>query len=478
MKKRLISVIAIVFATLFSQCENVLDLSKKVETPGEHALQEIPSGNGKITIYLNGPQKTSFNLFITLNEIEVQKDNGTKEVILTTPRVLNSLTLLESQILLGDAFLPPGKYKRIIFRFSEAKLVEKGKEISLVFPQEGFKYEFEFEIFPSSNTPIFIDWDADRAVEKDYFLRSCFFLKTKTPEPRGLLAYVTNEGSNNVSVINRENNQVISVIEVGNSPKGIVANHNGSRVYVANFKSNNISVIDTNSNRVLQNINLEFGAGPEDIAISPDGKTLFTANYLTDTVSVIDAETFQIIDSVRVGNKPVSLATDPRRNFVYVANSISNNISVIDSFSRRVINTIQVESMPVDIAVDSSGREIYVANLNSNNLSVLSADTMKVTKKNVGLSAISLAPDRFTRKIYIGKKGKNVVSLFDVDLNIELCSIPVKSSPRNMLIDHDRGKIYVVNTESNRVTVVDKFSRAVEKEIEVGNKPYGIAIIR
>jgi YVTN family beta-propeller protein len=52
-------------------------------------------------------------------------------------------------------------------------------------------------------------------------------------------AYITNQGSNNVSVIATASNTVTATIPVGHAPGGVSVTPDGSRVYVANAGSDN-----------------------------------------------------------------------------------------------------------------------------------------------------------------------------------------------------------------------------------------------
>src|SRR4051812_3798445 len=64
-------------------------------------------------------------------------------------------------------------------------------------------------------------------------------------------AYITNYGSNTVSVIDTLTNALVgSPIPVGSLPFGVAVTPDGSRVYVANFSSGTVSVIATATNAV------------------------------------------------------------------------------------------------------------------------------------------------------------------------------------------------------------------------------------
>ena len=72
-------------------------------------------------------------------------------------------------------------------------------------------------------------------------------------------AYITDAGSNTVSVIDTATNTVVSTIPVGSIPFGVGVTPDGSKVYVANQGSNTVSVIDTATNAVST---IPVGSGP------------------------------------------------------------------------------------------------------------------------------------------------------------------------------------------------------------------------
>src|SRR5271157_4475368 len=70
-------------------------------------------------------------------------------------------------------------------------------------------------------------------------------------------AYITNQGSNNVSVIDTATNNIVTSVNVGSGPGpgGVAATPDGTRVYVTHsgtyaVPGNTVSVIDTATNNV------------------------------------------------------------------------------------------------------------------------------------------------------------------------------------------------------------------------------------
>jgi YVTN family beta-propeller protein len=86
-----------------------------------------------------------------------------------------------------------------------------------------------------------------------------------TPDKK--FAYVTNQASGTVSVIDLSSQAKVTDIPVGVEPYGIALTPDAARAYVANSASNTVSVIDTASNTVVATIPVP-GVQPRGIAIT------------------------------------------------------------------------------------------------------------------------------------------------------------------------------------------------------------------
>jgi YVTN family beta-propeller protein len=138
--------------------------------------------------------------------------------------------------------------------------------------------------------------------------------------------YITNTGSNNVSVIDTMTNTVIATIPVGTFPWGVAVSPDNSKVYVSNLQSTaipgTVSVIDTATNTVTATI--PMGVYPEGMVVTPDGSRVYVSqNTRPGTVSVIDTATNTVTASIPVGSAPIGVAVTPDGSKVYVANADS-----------------------------------------------------------------------------------------------------------------------------------------------------------
>jgi YVTN family beta-propeller protein len=284
-------------------------------------------------------------------------------------------------------------------------------------------------------------------------------------------------------------------------------------------------VIDPTTQKIENEIPIRFGKQPEAIAVaslSKERELIFVTNYISNTVSVVDASTYQEREKINVGRGPIAIATDPsvenlvgtrflsfeelntlrsyRDKFlnVYVVNQNSNSVSLlrIDRETERSAEVVDLNVgwRPVALYVDYKRGKVFVANYGSDNLSVIDiVETVKgninravSTINNVGLSITGVVSDPAFDRIYLLKESPGEIRILKpytegIDslktvIPPVMGTIPVGSSPRALTFDPEGRKLYVVNSGSDTISVIDKTTRKEEQIIQVGNKPYGIAL--
>jgi YVTN family beta-propeller protein len=126
------------------------------------------------------------------------------------------------------------------------------------------------------------------------------------------LAYVANQGSGTVSVIDTAINppQVVATVPVGTNPAGVAVTPDGTHAYVTNFFSNNVSVIDSANNTVAATV--DVGDRPNQAAVTPDGKYVYVTNSNSNNVSVITTASMTAVDPpISVGVSLQGLPSPP-----------------------------------------------------------------------------------------------------------------------------------------------------------------------
>src|SRR5258708_31725639 len=98
--------------------------------------------------------------------------------------------------------------------------------------------------------------------------------------------------------------------------------------YVSNEKSNTISVIDTDKFTVVKTI--KVGQRPRGIELTKDGKFILVAVGDDDTIQVIDVRTHEIVATLPSGPDPELFTQDHSGKILYVPNENDNTVTIID----------------------------------------------------------------------------------------------------------------------------------------------------
>jgi YVTN family beta-propeller protein len=252
--------------------------------------------------------------------------------------------------------------------------------------------------------------------------------KTKT-------VYVTNKGSNSVSIIDGTTNMVKKVLPVGQEPSDIDINSNTKKLYVSNSLSNTISVIDIGKEEVEYTID-SIGKNPIKLAVDVNKDLIYVINKGSNNVSLINGTTREVIGDIKVKTNPTDIVVDSNNDLVYVTNSdnSSSSVSVINGTTREVIGHIpmnpnnikSVGDKPTDILVDSKYKLAYIFTENGK---IVKLETQKITDKN----------SQFNYNItdYVTIVADNSGKLPGLDLNSEIA------------LNSEYDEIYITSMENN-----------------------------
>jgi YVTN family beta-propeller protein len=173
--------------------------------------------------------------------------------------------------------------------------------------------------------------------------------------------FVTNSGSDNVSVLQGVSATPVGTVAVQESPHGVAYDPKNGFVYVANTGSNTVSVLNASSLQYVANVTV--GLEPLGVAIGLSG-AVFVANEGSSTVSVINGSNQQLLATIAVGDEPYGVAYDNATGDIYVSNEGSGSVSVIapppEPFVLATIPVIGSAGVLQGIGYDSGSGTIWV----------------------------------------------------------------------------------------------------------------------
>ena len=169
-------------------------------------------------------------------------------------------------------------------------------------------------------------------------------------------AYVVNNYSQSVSVLDTATNTIVASIPVGLGPVGVAVTPYGTRAYMASDTPGQVVVIDTATNTVVTIVNT---AALRSIALTPDGTRAFLGGVGTGdsaVVQLLETSTNQILGTVQLGaSVHRGIVITPTGALAYVANSRQDStldtLSVFDTSTFTLVATLQAERIPYGIAI-------------------------------------------------------------------------------------------------------------------------------
>ncbi|MFC5865585.1 YncE family protein [Acidicapsa dinghuensis] len=353
-------------------------------------------------------------------------------------------------------------------------------------------------------------------------------------------AYVTNGGSDTVSVFDVVNIRLDRQIQVGQDPTGITANPKRNEVYVVNSgngsSNGSVSVIDTEKNAVVATIPVH--RKPYFLDVSPDGHLAYVANSGSNSVSVIDLDSRREIEVVGVGEAPGLVRVTPDDRSLIVTNRLGNSISILETTAsappqlRKVIpgcpgatdvailpdsskafvacssghqimaialaqaadsnhpsRPDQLEAMldvgrsPVHLALKPDGGELFVSNFDSNSISEIVTSTDDVGGSYLmGSNPVRglVTPDNAL--LFESDFSSQDISLYSIDDGKRIApatggfSIHVGDGPDALAFSSTGNLLFAVDARSGDVAVIRTSSQSLFTLLPTGRQPNAIAL--
>ncbi|MGA8222072.1 MAG: putative Ig domain-containing protein [Candidatus Acidiferrales bacterium] len=271
----------------------------------------------------------------------------------------------------------------------------------------------------------------------------------------------------------------------GGTPTAVAVNPATNKIYVANELGQNILVIDgaTNAGTVINTP----GSSPSAIAVNPITNTIYAVNQNNNTVTVINGAT-NAISSVNAGGSPFAVVVNPSTNTIYIASQCDPSaspfcgnglITVINGAdnSTTAFTAGNAGDSALALAANPVTNKIYVAESRGNNVAMIDGASNTITTIATGNFPVAVAVNPVTNKIYAVNQTDGTVTVIDGASNTATSTITVGTQPSAVAVNSVTNKIYVANfVGSNSVTVIDGATSTATTTVSVGLGPRSVAV--
>ena len=230
--------------------------------------------------------------------------------------------------------------------------------------------------------------------------------------------------------------RVTSRLRLGKGPAHSVMLTPDRRRALVNLAGENvIAVVDRETLQVVKTI--PTGLFPCDLDFTPDGTVGYFPERDQDSVASLDLATFEILGRVRFpqGSKPHMLRVAPDAATVWVQTARGGTNDVLDSKTLAVEDSLRVGRVPVTIAWTPDGRYAYVTHIRDDFIAVLDAAThqeVKRIKVGAGTAVVAFRPDG--RFAYASVVAENKVAVIDTARMEVIKKLPAGRQPWGLIV--------------------------------------------
>lgn len=209
---------------------------------------------------------------------------------------------------------------------------------------------------------------------------------------------------------------------------------------------------------------IAVGKGPDALFLTPNGKYIYVANVEDKTVTVIDNQTEKAIKQIKVIGQPWGFHRIGDTNLVAVSN-YNKGLDLID-FTKHEVTRSQTYPFKLGgITGTSDGKTLYVVNTEGNEAVQIDVKTLKITeryKTEEGPDGIGISKDQ--KKIYVTNTKSGSISIIQTK-DKKTTTIKTGGKPELIHYNKDHSRLFISNHFKNKVHVLDTQTDKIIHEI-------------
>jgi PQQ-dependent catabolism-associated beta-propeller protein len=253
-------------------------------------------------------------------------------------------------------------------------------------------------------------------------------------------------------------------------------------VYVSNEKDNSISVIDGDTYEVLETV--PVGQRPRGIILSKDNSKLFVCTSDDDHIEVLDLSTFEVVGTLPSGPDPETFDISPDGRLLYVANEDDNMVTVIDVESAKMVTEVPVGVEPEGMGISPDGKVLINTSETTNMAHFIDTGTFEIFANVLVDNRPRIAEfNRDGSLVWVSSEIGGTVSIVDTETRqiVHKISFTIPGvqeeaiQPVGVRLTGDGKLAFVALGPANRVAVIDQQTYEVKKYLLVGQRVWQMA---
>jgi YVTN family beta-propeller protein len=435
------------------------------------------AADGGIHLYLQPLSGEAARLTFALGSMAAVSESGAEYPLKLALTVIGAPEA-GRQRLLASGRLPNGSYTGFVLTIKKATLKSDRGEGALVVPDAPVRLHFPFSAARRQASLAWLTLKYEDSVTGAFEFRPVFSIVVPSRPIADHAGFVSNSGSDTITVFDKTIMQAVAVIEACAAPAGMALDQPRRRLYVACEADDEILSIDVTTGEVAERTRVSPGDRPKEVALTPDGRTLVTVNSGSNSVSFFDAFSLARQERISVGSGPASVAVEPTGRRAFVFNTLSSSVSVIDVASGSVATTISTDSAPLRGQFNRRGDRLYVIHERSPYMTVLDPRQLTImTRARLRIGIAALAIDTVRDLVCVGGGEDTTVDFYDPNALMPIYSLRTTAGVSYLAVDAEDNNLYMVNRDTRTVAVAHLANRKLASEIDVGERPYWLSVM-
>lgn len=280
----------------------------------------------------------------------------------------------------------------------------------------------------------------------------------------GDLAYVTNQNSSDLSILDLDARTEIARIPIPGKPAGITLDD--KVIYTVSPDSKTVRKLSRTGEIQAETV---LDGGPIGVALDKMRGRLFVTDWYNARLWVLDAATLETQQSLTTGSAPAGVALSPDGAWLVSADRDADQITIFDAETLAAHASVTVGLRPFAVTFGPDGR-IFTADVGSDSLTVVDPATAKILA-TIPTGARPYGVAFAGGKGFVSNQYADTVTVFDLATLTPSDLIDVGEYPEGIGATTDGSVIVVANWFSNSVSLIDSTSHEIIGEIATGDGP-------
>src|SRR5258708_7701799 len=222
------------------------------------------------------------------------------------------------------------------------------------------------------------------------------------------------------------------------------------RVIDAALGNNTVAVVDTFAGRDIHSI--KGAADPQGVAYVSDLNKLFVANGTDGKLRIYDGDSFNLLNTIDIGEDADNVRYDPAEKRIYVAygGDEEGGIAVVDAVTgKRQDDAAKLDAHPESFQIASSKPLIYANIATKAKVVLIDRSAHKVTDwpLKTGKANYPMALDEADHRLFVVTRKPAQLVVLHSDSGAMVASVPCVNDSDDLYYDAGRKRIYAPGGE-------------------------------